>query len=184
VTHMLKTNAIERTEKALSARNGTGNGAAAQGLGLTEQVYCPTHGTVKAVWGQCEECFDAGLQDWDATRVANLLIPAWVGIKTDGRTVIVAPVKDALEAVQTISRYKNSDALVLIAWDGLITALDNGRIGPSWGLQSLNAEAHADDDVQICAICRGLPYVRQSKRSIAAMCKLRAKPELCSPPPH
>jgi hypothetical protein len=54
-------------------------------------------------------------------------MPAWVGIKTDGRTVIVAPVKDALEAVQTISRYKNSDALVLIAWDGLITALDNGQ---------------------------------------------------------
>jgi hypothetical protein len=49
---MLKTlEATKRTEteKALSL---AGNGAAAQGLGnLTETVYCPTHGTVKAVWG-------------------------------------------------------------------------------------------------------------------------------------
>jgi hypothetical protein len=63
---MLKTNTAERTEtkKALSV---AGNGAAAQGLGnLAETVYCPTHGTVKTVWGQCEECVDEGYRDWDA----------------------------------------------------------------------------------------------------------------------
>jgi hypothetical protein len=31
--------------------------------------------------------------------------------------------------VQKISQYKNSDALVLIAWDSLVTALDNGASG-------------------------------------------------------
>jgi hypothetical protein len=147
------TNTIERTEqKALSALNVTGNGAA-QSLEVAETVYCEKHGVVKGFHGECERCFDEGLQDFDATRIAKSLIPDWTGIKTDGRQVIVARVHDALDAVQKISQYKNSDALVLIVWDTLVTALDNGRIGPSWGLQSLNAEAHDDDDVQICAIC-------------------------------
>jgi len=140
----------ERNE-ALSALNGNGNGT--QSLEVAETVYCPVHGHVKAVWGQCERCFDEGLQDWDATRIAKELIPSWTGINPDGRQVIVARVHDALDAVQKISQYKNSDAIVLIVWDSVVTALDNGRIGPSWGLHSLNAEAHADADVQICAIC-------------------------------
>jgi hypothetical protein len=133
---MLKTlQAKERTEiKALSALNGTG---AAQSLGRTEQVYCPVHGVVKAVWGQCERCFDAGLQDWDATRVAKLLIPSWTGIDVTGRQVIVARVHDALDAVQKIGQYKNSDAIVLIVWDSVVTALDNGKIGPNWVLGEL-----------------------------------------------
>jgi hypothetical protein len=140
----------ERNE-ALSALNGNGNGT--QSLEVAETVYCEKHGVVKGFHGECERCFDEGLQDFDATRIAKSLIPDWTGIKTDGRQVIVARVHDALDAVQKISQYKNSDALVLIVWDTLVTALDNGRIGPSWGLQSLNAEAHADADVQICAIC-------------------------------
>jgi hypothetical protein len=167
---MLKTNTIERTEtkKALSV---AGNGAAAQGLGnLAETVYCPTHGTVKTVWGQCEECVDEGYRDWDATRVAKSLIPAWVGIKTDGRTVIVAPVKDALEAVQTISRYKNSDALVLIAWDGLITALDNGRIGPSWTLQSCSAETLDVEEVECARCCQ--PFTPVDDEQLCEQCWL------------
>jgi hypothetical protein len=154
VTHMLKTNTIERTESekaALGVLNG--NGGTQNGLQTAEQVYCPVHGVVKAVWGQCERCFDEGLQDWDATRIAKSLIPSWTGINPDGRQVIVTRVRDALDAVQKIGQYKNSAAIVLIIWDTLVTALDNGKIGPSWGLQSLNAEAHADDDVQICAIC-------------------------------
>jgi hypothetical protein len=140
----------ERNE-ALSALNGNGNGT--QSLEVAETVYCEKHGVVKGFHGECERCFDEGLQDFDATRIAKSLIPDWTGIKTDGRQVIVARVHDALDAVQKISQYKNSDALVLIVWDSLVTALDNGKIGPSWGLQSLNAEAHADADVQICAIC-------------------------------
>jgi hypothetical protein len=156
---MLKLQATERTEKkALGVACGNGNGAAAQGFGnLTETVYCPTHGTVKAVWGQCERCFEEGLQDWDATRIAKELIPSWTGINPDGRQVIVTRVRDALDAVQKISQYKNSDAIVLIVWDSVVTALDKGRIGPSWGLHSISAVAddaeRVDNDIQICAIC-------------------------------
>jgi hypothetical protein len=95
------------------------------------------HGVVKAVWGQCELCFDAGLQDWDATRVAKLLIPSWTGIDVTGRQVIVARVNDALDAVQKIGQYKNSDAIVLLVWDSLVTPLDNGKIGLSWTLGEL-----------------------------------------------
>jgi hypothetical protein len=134
---MLKTLQAERTEQraALSVLNG--NGSTQSGLGLTETVYCPTHGTVKAVWGQCETCFDEGLADWDATRIAKSLIPSWTGIDVTGRQVIVARVHDALDAVQAISRYKHSDALVLIIWDSLVTALDGGHIGPNWTLGEL-----------------------------------------------
>jgi hypothetical protein len=144
----------ERNE-ALSALNGIEIGT--QSLGRTEQVYCGKHGVVKGFHGECEECFDEGLEDWDATRVAKELIPDWTGIKTDGRQVIVACVRDALDAVQKILQYKNSDALVLIVWDSLVTALNNGRIGPSWSLQSISAVAddagRVDNDIQICAIC-------------------------------
>jgi len=80
---------------------------------------------------------DAGWLDFDATRVAKLLIPSWTGINPDGRTVFVARVRDAVEAVEKISLYKNSDALVLIIWDSVVTALDNGRIGPNWTLGEL-----------------------------------------------
>jgi hypothetical protein len=152
---MNSTLTAERTEtKQALSLNGTGNGRA-QSLGRTEQVYCHVHGVVKAVWGQCELCFDAGLQDWDATRVANLLIPAWTGINPDGRQVIVARVRDAVEAVEKISLYKNSDAIVLLIWDTLVTALDGGRIGPSWTVQSLNAVTESADEILEveCAHC-------------------------------
>ena len=129
---MLKT--IEReqigTEKALSLENGI----EAQSPLLTERVYCDRHGVVKSYNGHCETCFDAGYRDWDATRVAKLLIPDWTGIETDGRQVIVSPVRDALEAIQAIGQYKNSDAIVLIVWDTLVTALDHDKIGPNWTL--------------------------------------------------
>jgi hypothetical protein len=132
------TNTIERTEREKAALSlAFGNGHAQNGLQTAEQVYCPVHGTVKAVWGQCERCFDEGLQDWDATRVAKLLIPAWTGIDVTGRQVIVARVRDALDAVQKIGQYKNSDAIVLIVWDSLVTALDGGKIGPNWTLGEL-----------------------------------------------
>jgi hypothetical protein len=84
------------------------------------------------------ECIDAGWLDWDATRIAKSLIPDWVGIKTDGRQVIVTRVHDALDAVQAISRYKNSDAIVLIVWDSVVTPLDNGKIGLSWTLRDVS----------------------------------------------
>jgi hypothetical protein len=167
---MLKTLQAERTEKgkALSV-SGTGNGAA-QSLESDGLVYCEEHGLVNGWHGQCEECVDEGYRDWDATRVAKSLIPAWVGIKTDGRTVIVAPVKDALEAVQTISRYKNSDALVLIAWDGLITALDNGRIGPSWTLQSCSAETLDVEEVECARCCQ--PFTPVDDEQLCEQCWL------------
>ena len=148
------TNTIERTEigKALSALNGNGLAQSLESDGL---VYCEKHGVVKAVWGQCELCFDAGLQDWDATRVAKSLIPSWVGIDVTGRQVIVARVRDAVEAVEKISLYKNSDAIVLIVWDSLVTALDNGRIGPSWTVQNLNAVTESANEILEveCAHC-------------------------------
>jgi hypothetical protein len=133
---MLKTLEAKRTEteKALGL-NGIEIGT--QSLEVAEQVYCEKHGVVKGFHGECERCFDEGLQDWDATRVAKLLIPSWTGIKTDGRQVIVTRVNDALDAVQAISRYKHSDALVLIVWDTLVTALDGGHIGPNWTLGEL-----------------------------------------------
>jgi hypothetical protein len=133
---MTNTLTAERTEtkKALSV-NGNGNGT--QSLGSDGLVYCETHGFVKSAWGQCSECFDEGLQDWDATRIAKSLIPDWTGIKTDGRQVIVARVNDALDAVQKIGQYKNSDAIVLLVWDSVITPLDNGKIGISWTLRDV-----------------------------------------------
>jgi hypothetical protein len=125
----------DRTEiKALSALNGNG---LAQGLGLTEQVYCERHGVVNSWHGECELCLDEGYRDWDATRVAKLLIPSWTGINPDGRQVIVARVNDALDAVEKIGQYKNSDAIVLLIWDSLVTALDGGHIGPNWTLGEL-----------------------------------------------
>jgi hypothetical protein len=135
---MLKTlQATERTEREKAALELNGNGSAQNGLRIAEKAYCEKHGLVKSAWGQCSECLDEGYRDFDATRVAKLLIPSWTGIKTDGRQVIVARVRDALDAVQAISRYKNSDAIVLIVWDSVITALDGGRIGPNWTLGEL-----------------------------------------------
>jgi len=160
---MNSTLTAERTEmgKALSH---AGNGAAAQGLEVAEQVYCPVHGTVKAVWGQCETCFDEGLADWDATRIAKSLIPSWTGINPDGRQVIVARVHDALDAVQKIGQYKNSDAIVLLIWDSVITPLDGGKIGLSWTVSDvseiLDVECFACgqpfapiDDEMLCEAC-------------------------------
>jgi hypothetical protein len=134
---MLKTLTAERaeTKKALSALNGIEIGT--QSLGSDGLVYCEIHGFVKSAWGQCSECFDEGLQDWDATRVAKELIPAWTGINPDGRQVIVARVRDALDAVQKIGQYKNSDAIVLLIWGSVITPLENGKIGISWTLGEL-----------------------------------------------
>jgi hypothetical protein len=132
---MLKT--LQRTEQraALSVLNG--NGGTQSGLGLTEQVYCERHGVVNSWHGECELCVDAGWLDFDATRIAKSLIPDWTGIDVTGRQVIVARVRDALDAVQKIGQYKNSDALVLIVWDSVVTPLDSGKIGPSWTLGEL-----------------------------------------------
>ena len=136
------------TEKALGLLNGNGG---TQSLDATETVYCQVHGCVKAVWGQCIECFDEGYRDFDATRVAKELIPEWTGINVNGRQVIVTRVRDALDAVQAISRYKNADALILIVWDRLITALDRGRIGPSWVMNGA-VDADAAEEIE-CARC-------------------------------
>jgi hypothetical protein len=165
VSKVLKTLTAERTEnaKALSALNGTGK---AQGLGLTEQVYCPVHGTVKGIWGQCEECFDAGLQDFDATRVAKLLIPSWVGLDVTNRKVFVARVCDAVEAIEKISLYKNSDALVLLVWGTLVTPLDSGKIGLSWTL----GEVSEILDVE-CVTC-GQPFTPIADERVCESCAL------------
>jgi hypothetical protein len=154
----------ERTEQKAALGAAFGNGSAQNGLRIAEKAYCEKHGLVKAVWGQCELCFDEGLADWDATRIAKLLIPAWTGIKTDGRQVIVARVRDALEAVEKISLYKNSDALVLIVWDTLVTPLENGKIGPSWTLREVSETLDVEcarcaqpftpiDDERVCEEC-------------------------------
>jgi hypothetical protein len=126
----------ERTKngKALSV-NGIEIGT--QSLESDGLVYCEIHGFVKSAWGQCEECFDAGLRDFDATRIAKLLIPSWVGLDVTGRQVILARVHDAVEAVEKISLYKNSDAIVLVIWGSVITPLENGKIGLSWTLGKL-----------------------------------------------
>jgi hypothetical protein len=162
---MLKTleATIERTEtgKALSALNGNG---LAQSLGRTEQVYCPTHGVVKGWHNECELCLDAGWLDFDATRIAKSLIPSWTGINPDGRQVIVARVRDALDAVQKIGQYKNSDAIVLLVWDSVVTALDNGKIGPNWTVSDVSEILDVEcvrccqpftpvDDEQLCEHC-------------------------------
>jgi hypothetical protein len=153
---MLKTLEAKRTEKG-KALSLTENGVEAQSLGNGQAgiVYCPTHGLVKGWHNECELCVDAGWLDFDATRVAKELIPSWVGINPDGRQVIVARVRDALDAVEKIGQYKNSDAIVLLVWDTLVTALDNGRIGPSWTVQSLNAVTESADEILEveCAHC-------------------------------
>ena len=140
----------ERTEeRALGLLNG--NGVSTQSLEeRTDTLYCSTHGAAKGYHGYCELCYDDGYRDWDATRIAKELIPSWTGINVDGRQVIVTRVRDALDAVQAISRYKNADALVLLIWDTLVTALDRGRIGPSWTLNG--AEDDADEERE-CARC-------------------------------
>jgi hypothetical protein len=97
---------------------------------------------------------DEGWLDFDATRIAKLLIPDWVGIDVTGRQVIVARVRDAVEAVEKISLYKNSDAIVLIVWDSLVTALDKGRIGPSWTVQSL------DEILEVECVACGQPFAQ------------------------
>jgi hypothetical protein len=163
---MINTLTAERAEQraALSVLNG--NGGTQSGLGLTEQVYCPVHGVVKTVWGQCETCFDEGLADWDATRVAKELIPDWTGINPDGRQVIVARVRDALDAVQKISQYKNSDAIVLIVWDSLVTALDGGKIGPNWTVSDVSEIL----DVECVRCCQ--PFVPIDDEQLCEQCSL------------
>jgi len=140
----------ERTEEKALELNG--NGFSTQSLEeRTDTVYCQTHGLVKSYNGHCELCYDEGYRDWDATRIAKTLIPEWTGINVDGRQVIVTRVRDALDAVQAISRYKNADALILIVWDRLITLLDRGRIGPSWVMNGA-ADADAAEEIE-CARC-------------------------------
>ena len=150
---MLKLETLERTERTEEKALGlNGNGVSAQSLtDRTEQVYCSTHGVVKSYHSRCELCFDEGYRDWVAVQSVKSLIPDWVGLDVSNRTVIVAPVSDALDAVQTISRYKNSDAIVLVLWDTLITALDRGRIGPSWVMNGA-VDADADEEIE-CARC-------------------------------
>jgi hypothetical protein len=145
----------ERTQngKALGL-NGNGLGTQSLGNGQAGTVYCPTHGLVKSWQNECELCVDAGWLDFDATRVAKLLIPDWTGIKTDGRKVFVARVRDALDAVEKISLYKNSDAIVLIVWDSLVTPLDNGKIGLSWTLSEVAETLEVE-----CVAC-GQPFAQ------------------------
>jgi hypothetical protein len=145
----------ERTqnEKALGL-NRNGLNTQSLGNGQAGTVYCPTHGLVKGWHNECELCVDAGWLDFDATRVAKLLIPSWTGINPDGRTVIVARVRDAVEAVEKISLYKNSDALVLLIWDSLVTALDGGHIGPNWTLSEVAETLEVE-----CVAC-GQPFAQ------------------------
>jgi len=131
------TNTIERTEQRAALGTAFGKESTQNGLEAAEQVYCPVHGTVKSAWGQCSECLDEGYLDFDATRVAKLLIPSWVGLDVTNRKVFVARVRDALDAVQKIGQYKNSDAIVLLIWGSVITPLENGKIGISWTLGEL-----------------------------------------------
>ena len=145
---MLKTLERERTEKALGLLSGNGGTQSLEER--TDTLYCSTHGAAKGYHGYCELCYDEGYRDWVAVQSVKSLIPDWVGLDVSNRTVIVAPVSDALDAVQTISRYKNSDAIVLIVWDRLITALDRGRIGPSWVMPHTEDDA---DDFVTCARC-------------------------------
>jgi len=161
------TNTAERTERekaALSVLNG--NGGTQSGLEVAEQVYCAKHGVVNGWHGECELCLDEGYRDWDATRVAKSLIPDWTGINPDGRQVIVARVRDALDAVQKIGQYKNSDALVLIIWDSLVTPLDNGKIGLSWTL----GEVAETLDVE-CARCTQ-PFTPVADERVCESCAL------------
>jgi hypothetical protein len=148
------TNTIAASEKAALSL-AFGKESTQNGLEVVETVYCAEHGLVKGWHGQCSECIDAGWLDFDATRVAKLLIPSWTGIDVTGRQVIVARVRDAVEAVEKISLYKNSDAIVLLIWDSLVTTLDNGEIGPSWTVQSLNAVTESADEILEveCAHC-------------------------------
>jgi hypothetical protein len=69
--------------------------------------------------------------------------------------VIVARVRDALDAVKKSGNTKFSDAIVLLIWDSLVTALDNGHIGPSWTVQSLNAVTESANEILEveCAHC-------------------------------
>jgi len=142
----------ERTEER--ALGVIGNGANAQSLEeRTDTLYCSTHGAAKGYHGYCELCYDEGYRDWVAVQSVKSLIPSWTGINVDGRQVIVAKVKDALDAVQTISRYKGSDALVLLIWGNLVTALDRGRIGPHWTLNGA-AEDDADEEIECVRCCQ------------------------------
>jgi hypothetical protein len=81
----------------------------------------------------------------------------------------VARVGDALDAVQKISQYKNSDALVLLVWDTLITALDGGKIGPNWTVSDVSETLDVEcvrccqpftpiDDEQLCEQCSLAEY--------------------------
>ena len=131
---MLKTLELKdrtETKKAPSLENGV----EAQSLnGQAPIVYCRKHGLASSFYGECELCIDEGWQDFDATRVARLLIPTWLGLDVTERQVIVAEVKDAVGAVEAIGRYKNAEALVLVKWGNVVTVLDHGRIGPSYAV--------------------------------------------------
>jgi hypothetical protein len=160
------TNTIVTDEKA-ALGTAFGNGHAQNGFEVAEQVYCEKHGLVKGWHGQCEECLDEGFRDFDATRIAKSLIPDWTGIKTDGRKVFVARVRDALEAVEKISLYKNSDALVLLIWDSLVTALDGGHIGPNWTLSEVAETLEVE-----CARCAQPFTPVYGDESVCDMCAL------------
>jgi hypothetical protein len=159
------TNTIVTNEKA-ALGTAFGNGHAQNGLEVAEQVYCEKHGLVNGWHGQCEECLDEGFRDFDATRIAKSLIPDWTGIKTDGRKVFVARVRDAVEAVEKISLYKNSDAIVLLVWGTLVTPLDSGKIGLSWTL----GEVSEILDVE-CARCTQ-PFTPIADERVCESCAL------------
>jgi hypothetical protein len=78
----------------------------------------------------------------------------------------VARVGDALDAVQKISQYKNSDALVLLVWDTLITALDGGKIGPNWTLREVSETL----DVECGQCCQ--PFTPIADERVCESCAL------------
>jgi hypothetical protein len=50
--------------------------------------------------------------------------------------------------------YKNSDAIVLLVWDSLVTALDGGQIGPNWTLSEVAETLEVE-----CVAC-GQPFAQ------------------------
>jgi len=159
------TNTIVTNEKA-ALGTAFGKESTQNGLQIAGQVYCEKHGLVNGWHGQCEECLDEGFRDFDATRIAKSLIPSWTGIKTDGRKVFVARVRDAVEAVEKISLYKNSDAIVLLVWDSVVTALDGGKIGPNWTVSDVSEIL----DVE-CARCTQ-PFTPIADERVCESCAL------------
>lgn len=64
------------------------------------------------------------------TQVAQVYIPEWAGVKLDGKTVVIAFVKDVEEALNAFRDWKGKDAIILLKYtDGshVVTAADCKR---------------------------------------------------------